>query len=71
MSLTCHFFAGSTALTRSYVSTVIGRGRSGISLQNVTCVGNERILTNCSSSPVEVCDHSSDVGVRCSYTGEN
>jgi len=66
-----YIFTGATALTRSYVSSSIGRGISSISLQNVACVGNESMLLNCSSSTTPVCDHTSDVGVRCRYTGEN
>lgn len=57
------------ALPNDYISSVIGRGRSQISLYNVTCAGHELQLRHCNSSSVPLCDHSNDVGVRCSYAG--
>ena len=56
-------FAGSQALTEAN----FGQGTGRIWLSNVTCLGSERVLINCTSEFAEgtSCTHSQDAGVRC------
>lgn len=44
-----------------------GRGESAIHLDDLSCVGNETRLSDCSRKPVGIhnCVHSEDAGVVC------
>ena len=48
-------------------STVFGRGRGPIHLNNLNCLGNESTLIDCSVKTVNPsnCSHANDAGVRC------
>ena len=48
-------------------SSKFGQGNGSIHLQNIHCLGNEAVLTDCSAWQVNEshCDHSKDVGVIC------
>ena len=58
------FHTGATAHSSAY----FGRGSGGIFLDSVGCTGTESSLLSCSNHGVGIhrCQHSEDVGVRCS-----
>lgn len=47
---------------------LFGEGTGQILLSNVTCVGSERVLINCTHATLaeeDFCTHADDAGVRC------
>ena len=51
--------------TAPYISSYFGAGTGSIALRDLRCTGNEARLIDCPSTPVSICSHTEDSGVRC------
>ena len=57
------FLIGSRLLKR------FDQGTGPIHIDNVTCIGTESVLVQCSHLTINNCTHADDAGVKCSPPG--
>ena len=56
-----HLFIGA----RYFSNAFFGQGTGPIHIDNVTCIGSESVLVQCSHLTIHNCTHADDAGVRC------